>query len=134
MIQYYELQYIIWLLRRRLTKAFVCLWSLFSPKLYCISHSCVATSNNVIKVGNVYTYQEGNHIFKVLLKKVSKRNNFLFCDFLILDLNETTTVCQLLTDSYFIWKLYDESEYEKAISRKKLNRKPIKVELLDFEF
>jgi hypothetical protein len=134
MTEYYELQYIIWNLRRRLTKAYVCLWSLFSPTLYYISHGCIATSNNVIVVGNVYTYREGTHIFRVLLKKVSKRDNFLYCDILILDLNKTTTVCQLLTDSYFIWKLFDEIEYETAKGRKKQYKEPMKMELLEFDF
>lgn len=119
----------------RLKAGINCLGSYIIPHWYHINHDCIRTSGQVVKINSIYMYKEGCYINIVRLLDVYKDKGYLYCTLYLLSQNKIITVSQILKkDSYIIWRLMDNREFDEIMSRRLWHNIDRENELLEFNF
>lgn len=91
---------------------------LFSTWHY-IKHNSICTNGYVLKVNNIYTFKEGNHIDIVRLLDVFKDKNYLYCTLYFFNENRVATVSHIIyPDDYLIWQILENREFDEIMSRR----------------
>jgi hypothetical protein len=86
---------------------------------YGIKCNSICTTGQVLKIGNIYTYQEGGYVDIVRLLDVYKDKGHLYCTLYFFTRNKITTVSQILNhDDYTIWRIMENEEYDEIMSRR----------------
>ena len=111
------------------------LGSLFIPHWYYINHNFINTSGQVVKINHIYTYKECCYVDIVRLLDVYKKKGYLYCTIYLLSQDKIITVSQILQkDTYIIWRLMDNREFDKIMSRRLWHDVDGENGLLEFNF
>lgn len=111
------------------------LGSLFIPHWHYIHHNCINTTGQVVKINNIYAYKEGGYVDIVRLLDVYKEKGYLYCTLYLPSQNKILTVSQILKrDTYIIWRLMDNREFDEIMSRRMCHNVERENELLEFNF
>lgn len=101
---------------------------------HCLKHSSIWTTGQVLKIGNIYTYQEGGYVDIVRLLDVHTDKGYLYCTLYFFTRNKIATVSQILNpDDYVIWRIMDNEEYDERMSMR-LWQEVNKDDLLEFGY
>jgi hypothetical protein len=107
---------------------------LFSSWHY-IGSDIICTAGKVLKVNNLYTYKEDEHIDIVRLKHVHIERGYLYCSLFFTSKNETITVRHILKKgTHVLWRLMDKEEFGELMSIKLWCEVTKDEELLEFDF
>lgn len=91
---------------------------LFSTWHY-IRHNSICTNGYILKVKNIYTFKEGNHVNIVRLLDVFKDRNYLYCTLYFFNENKIATVGHIIyPDDYLIWQIMENQEFDEIMSRR----------------
>jgi hypothetical protein len=108
---------------------------LLIPSWHFINHDCICTTAKVLKLNNIYTYEEGGFVDIVRLNDVYTDKGYLYCSLFFFSKNKITTVSQIMKkDTYIIWKLMDNEEYDKILSKRLWQEVNKQNSLLEFDF
>jgi hypothetical protein len=84
-----------------------------------IRHNSICTNGYILKVNNIYTFKEGNHIDIVRLLDVFKDKNYLHCTLYFFNENKIATVSHIIyPDDYIIWQIMENKEFDKIMSKR----------------
>jgi hypothetical protein len=98
-----------------------------------LKHNSICTTGQVLKIGNIYTYQEGSYVDIVRLLNLCKAKGYLYCTLYFFTRNKIATVSQILNpDDYTIWRIMDNEEYDERMSIR-LWQEVNKDDLLEFD-
>lgn len=105
------------------------------PSWHFINHDCICTTGKVLKLNKIYTYEEGGHVYIVRLNDVFTDKGYLYCSLFFFSKNKIITVCQIMKkDTYIIWKLMDNEEFDEIMSRRLWQEVNKQEDLLEFVF
>jgi hypothetical protein len=107
---------------------------LFSNWHY-IRHNSICTNGYILKVNNIYTFKEGNHIDIVRLLDVFKDKNYLYCTLYFFKKNRIATVSHIIyPDDYLIWQIMENLQYDEIMSRRLWREVNKEDDLLEFGY
>jgi hypothetical protein len=111
------------------------LGSIFIPHWHYMHHNCINTSGQVVKINNIYTYKEGGYVDIVRLLDVHKEKGYLYCTLYLMSQNKIITVSQILKkDTYIVWRLMDNREFDERMFRRLWHNIERENGLLEFNF
>ena len=106
---------------------------LFIPHWHYINHNCISKSGQVVKINSIYMYKEGCYVDIECLLDVYKEKGYLYCTLYFLSQNKIITISQILQkDTYIIWRLTDNREFDELMSRRLWKEVDMENELLEF--
>ena len=89
----------------------------------------------VLKISNIYTYQEGGYDDIVRLLDVHTDKGYVYCTLFFFTRNKIVTVSQILQPgAYVIWQLKDDKEYDEIMSMKLWQEVDKQNDLLEFGY
>ena len=108
----------IWILYAKWKFFLHCLWRPlkgFMLKLGCyffsswhyLKHGSICTVGQVLKIDNLYTFEEDGNADIVRLLDVYKDKGYLYCTLYFFARNKIATVSQILTDDHVIWRIME---------------------------
>ena len=116
---YIEVQFLLHCLRNQLKSWLLRLGCHFISTWHYIKHNSICTNGYILKVNNIYTFKEGNHIDIVRLLNVYKDKNYLYCTLYFFNESKITTVSHIISpDDYLIWQIMENMEYDEIMSRR----------------
>jgi len=84
-----------------------------------LKHNSICTTGQVVKVNNIYTFEEEGVIDIVRMLDVYQASGYLYCTLYFFTRNKIATVSQILNpDDYKIWRIMDNVEYDGIMSRR----------------
>lgn len=114
---YIQIQFFFHCQKKSLKGWFLKLGCHFFSTWHYLKHSSIWTTGQVLKIGKIYTYQEGGYVDIVRLLDVHKDKGYLYCTLYFFNRNKIATVCQILnSDDYAIWRIMDNEEYDERLS------------------
>jgi hypothetical protein len=88
-----------------------------------------------LKIGNIYTYQEGGYLDIVRLLDVYQAKGYMYCTLYFFTRNKISTVSQMFnTNKYTIWRIMDNEEYDERMSTLLWQEVNKDDDLLDFAY
>jgi hypothetical protein len=100
-----------------------------------LKDSNIWTTGQVLKIGNIYTYQEGGYVDIVRLLDVRKDKGYLYCTLYFFTRNKITTVSQIINPyDYAIWRIMDNEEYDERMSMRLWQEVNEQNDLLEFGY
>jgi hypothetical protein len=104
-------------LRKQLKSWFLQLGCHFFSTWHYLKHRSICTTGQVVKVNNIYTFEEEGVIDIVRLLDVYQANGYLYCILYFFTRNKIVTVSQILNpDDFGIWRIMDNEEYDERMS------------------
>lgn len=114
---YIKIRFFLHCLRKHIKGWFLKLACHFFSTWYYLKHSSICTTGQVVKVNNIYTYDEKGYVDIVRLLDVYKDNGYLYCTLYFFTRNKIATVSQIINpDNYAIWRIMDNKEYDERMS------------------
>ena len=108
---------------------------LFFSSWHYLKHSSICMTGQVLKIGNIYTYQEGGYVDIVRLLDVHTDKGYVYCTLFFFTRNKIVTVSQILQPgAYVIWQLKDDKEYDEIMSMKLWQEVDKQNDLLEFGY
>jgi hypothetical protein len=114
---------------------FLKLGSHFFSTWHCLKHNSICTPGQVLKIGYIYTYQEGRYLDIVRLLDVYQAKGYIYCTLYFFTRNKISTVSQMFnTNKYTIWRIMDNEEYDERMSMRLWQEVDKDDDLLDFAY
>ena len=107
----------------------------FHPSWFHIDNDCICTTGKVIRLDNIYTYEDDGILDIVRLTDVHFERGYLFCSLFFFSKNQILTVRHtLLKGTKVAWRLLDNREYDELMSMRLWHEVGTAEELLEFDF
>lgn len=107
----------------------------FLPSWFHIDNDSICTTGKVIRLDNIYTYEDDGILDIVRLTDVHFERGYLFCSLFFFSKNQIVTVRHtLLKGTKVAWRLLDNREYDELMSMKLWQEVSKEEELLEFDF
>jgi len=127
----FNLQYQKLVLKSRLHR----LGCLIFPSWHFIDNDSVCTTGNVLKLGEIYCYLEGDSIDIVRLDDIHLERGFLYCSLFFFLENKTITVRHtMLKGKNTTWKLMESEKYDEIVSMRLWQEVCCSNDILEFCF
>jgi hypothetical protein len=95
----------------------------------------ICTIGNVLKLNKLYTYQENDLVDIVRLTDVHIERGFLYCSLFFTSKNKIITARQIMQKwTHVLWRIMDNEEFDKIMSRKLWKEVDKMDELLEFDY
>jgi hypothetical protein len=118
-ILYFEIQFFFHSLRMKIKTWLLRFGCLLFPSWYFIYHDCICTPGKVLKLNKIFAFREGGHVDIVRLIDVLTNRGYLYCSLYFFSKNKIITVSQILKpDTYAIWRLMNDKEYDEIMFQK----------------
>ncbi len=107
----------------------------FHPSWFHIDNDSICTTGKVIRLDNIYTYEDDGILDIVRLTDVHFERGYLFCSLFFFSKNQILTVRHtLLKGTKVAWRLLDNREYDELMSMRLWQGVGTAEELLEFDF
>lgn len=98
-----------------------------------LKYNSICTTGKVVKVNNIYTFEEEGVIDIVRMLDVYQAKGYLYCTLYFFTRNTIATVSQILKpDDYGIWRIMVNEEYDERMSMRLWHDIDKDDNLLDF--
>jgi hypothetical protein len=122
-------------LRNSLNSLLLRLGCIFNSKWHYLNHNSICTTGQVLKINNIYAYEDDNDIDIVRLTDVHIERGYLYCCLFFTSKNKSITVRHTMQKGISaLWSLKDKEEYDELMSRKLWYEVIKDEELLEFDF
>jgi hypothetical protein len=107
----------------------------FFSSWHYIQSSNICTTGNVLKLNNLYTYQEDGFVDIVRATDVLIERGYLFCSLFFSSKNKIITVRHTMQKgTNVLWRIMDKEEYNELMSRSLWYEVTKNEEFLEFDF
>ncbi len=90
---------------------------LFNLALY--RYDSICTTDKILKLNNIYTYNESGHVDIVRLVGAYHEKEYLYCTLYFFNRYQIITVSQRMQPgAHVIWQIMDNKEYDELMSRR----------------
>jgi hypothetical protein len=114
---YHRLQFLLKCLGKSLKAWLLRIGCHFFSTWHYLKHSSICTIGQVVKVNNIYTFEEEGDIDIVRMLDVYQASGYLYFTLYFFTRNKIATVSQILNpDDYGIWRIMDNEEYDERMS------------------
>lgn len=128
-------QFFLHCLRKQLKSWFLRLGCHFFSSWHYIESDSICTIGNVLKLNNLYTYQENDFVDIVRLTDVHIERGFIYCSLFFTSKNKVITVRQIMQKGTpVLWRIMDNEEFDEIMSRRLWDEVTRDEELLEFDF
>ena len=98
-----------------------------------LKHNSICTTGQVVKVNNIYTFEEEGVIDIVRMLDVYQASGYLYCTLYFFTRNKIATVSQISNpDDCGIWRIMNNEEYDERMSMHLWQEVDTDDDLLDF--
>ena len=132
---YHRLQFLLKCLGKSLKAWLLRIGCHFFSTWHYLKHSSICTIGQVVKVNNIYTFEEEGDIDIVRMLDVYQASGYLYFTLYFFTRNKISTVSQILNpDDHTIWRIMDNEEYDERMSTLLWQEVNKDDDLLDFVY